>query len=62
MFTHFDKHFRRAGKMTWGIIGLGNIGRRVADIAKPLAVVSFTIPLPDETASRAMSVSASKNC
>lgn len=34
MFTHFDKHFGELAKMTWGIIGLGNIGRRVADIAK----------------------------
>ena len=34
MFTHFDKHFGELAKMTWGIIGLGNSGRRVADIAK----------------------------
>ncbi len=33
-FTHFAEHFREVRGMTWGIIGLGNIGRRVADIAK----------------------------
>lgn len=33
LFTHFDKKFRQISKMTWGIIGLGAIGRRVADIA-----------------------------
>lgn len=34
MFTHFDKQFHQLSNMTWGIIGLGAIGRRVADIAK----------------------------
>lgn len=34
MFTHFDRRFRQINGMTWGIIGLGAIGRRVADIAK----------------------------
>ena len=34
IFTHFAKHFHELCGMTWGIIGLGNIGRRVADIAK----------------------------
>jgi len=34
MFTHFEKVFHELNGMTWGIIGLGNIGRRVADIAK----------------------------
>lgn len=34
MFTHFDKHFSEINGKTWGIIGLGAIGRRVADIAK----------------------------
>ncbi len=34
MFTHFAKVFHELNGMTWGIIGLGNIGRRVADIAK----------------------------
>ena len=34
MFTHFANHFHELGKMTWGIIGLGAIGKRVADLAK----------------------------
>lgn len=34
MFTHFDKIFPQISGKTWGIIGLGAIGRRVADIAK----------------------------
>lgn len=34
LFTHFDNHFHEIKGKTWGIIGLGNIGRRVADIAK----------------------------
>lgn len=34
MFTHFDHKFNELSGKTWGIIGLGNIGRRVADIAK----------------------------
>lgn len=33
-FTHFDHVFHEINGKTWGIIGLGNIGRRVADIAK----------------------------
>lgn len=33
-FTHFAEHFNEICGKTWGIIGLGNIGRRVADIAK----------------------------
>ena len=33
-FTHFDNVFHELCKKTWGIIGLGAIGRRVADIAK----------------------------
>ena len=33
-FTHFAKAFHEVSGMTYGIIGLGNIGRRVADIAK----------------------------
>ena len=33
-FTHFSEHFHQICGKTWGIIGLGNIGRRVADIAK----------------------------
>ena len=34
MFTHFEKRFHQLAGRTWGIIGLGNIGRRVADIAQ----------------------------
>lgn len=34
IFTHFEKRFRQLNGQTFGIIGLGNIGRRVADIAK----------------------------
>ncbi len=34
VFTHFEKVFHELSGKTWGIIGLGNIGRRVADIAK----------------------------
>lgn len=33
-FTHFAKVFHEIAGKTWGIIGLGNIGQRVADIAK----------------------------
>lgn len=34
MFTHFERKFHELKGKTWGIIGLGNIGTRVADIAK----------------------------
>ena len=34
VFTHFTEHFNEINGKTWGIIGLGAIGRRVADIAK----------------------------
>lgn len=34
IFTHFAEHFTEVCGKTWGIIGLGTIGRRVADIAK----------------------------
>lgn len=33
-FKHFSEHWNQIAGKTWGIIGLGNIGRRVADIAK----------------------------
>lgn len=33
-FTHFAERFCEINGKTWGIVGLGNIGRRVADIAK----------------------------
>lgn len=33
-FTHFERVFPELCGKTWGIIGLGAIGRRVADIAK----------------------------
>lgn len=33
-FTHFAERFHEINGRTWGIIGLGAIGRRVADIAK----------------------------
>ncbi len=33
-FTHFSHVFHEISGKTWGIVGLGNIGRRVADIAK----------------------------
>ena len=33
-FTHFANVFHELAGTTWGIVGLGNIGRRVADIAK----------------------------
>lgn len=34
IFTHFEKVFHELSGKTWGIIGLGAIGRRVAEIAK----------------------------
>lgn len=34
IFTHFSNVFHELNGKTWGIIGLGAIGRRVADIAK----------------------------
>ena len=32
-FTHFEKHFHELNGKNWGIIGLGAIGKRVAEIA-----------------------------
>lgn len=34
IFSHFDKKFNELYGKTWGIIGLGDIGRGVADVAK----------------------------
>lgn len=34
LFTHFDRKFLEINGKTWGIIGMGAIGRRVAEIAK----------------------------
>lgn len=34
MFTHFDRVFEELAGKTWGIIGLGAIGRKVAELAK----------------------------
>ncbi len=33
LFTHFEMHFNEIYGKTWGIIGLGAIGKRVAEIA-----------------------------
>lgn len=34
VFSHFTEKFHELAGHTWGIIGLGTIGRRVADVAK----------------------------
>lgn len=34
MFTHFERTFSELSGMTWGIIGMGAIGGRVAELAK----------------------------
>ena len=34
LFTHFAQHFHEVCGSTWGIVGLGAIGRRVAEIAE----------------------------
>lgn len=45
VFTHFAEHFYELKGRTWGIIGLGNIGRRVAAIAEAFgAEVIYTSP------------------
>lgn len=45
VFTHFAEHFYEIKDKTWGIIGLGNIGRRVAGIAGAFgARVIYTSP------------------
>ena len=33
-FTHFERVFNELDKKTWGIVGLGSIGRRVAKVAE----------------------------
>ena len=40
-FTHFERQFHELHGRTWGIIGLGNIGRRVAEIAELFEQVNF---------------------
>lgn len=45
VFTHFAEHFYELKGKTWGIIGLGNIGRRLAAIAEAFgAEVIYTSP------------------
>lgn len=34
IFTHFEEVFHEINGKTWGIVGLGNIGRRVASVAE----------------------------
>ncbi len=43
-FTHFEESFPELDGKTWGIIGMGNIGKRVAAVAKALGcrVISYS--------------------
>lgn len=34
IFTHFDRPFHDLSGLTWGIVGLGDIGKRVYEVAK----------------------------
>lgn len=44
-FTHFAETFHEISGMTWGIVGLGNIGRKVTSIARSFgAEVIYTSP------------------
>ena len=48
-FSHFEERFSEICGKTWGIIGLGNIGRRVASIAEAFgANVIYTSPSGSE--------------
>lgn len=41
MFTHFERHFHEIAGKKWGIVGLGAIGRRVAEIASSFGAEVF---------------------
>lgn len=34
IFTHFDQYFTEISHKTWGIVGMGDIGKKVAGVAK----------------------------